>query len=342
MLVLLFVFSAGLNNLQAHEEYSRIIKKEYAVSPDAQLVISNQYGKVHCNNWDKPMIAIEVTLRVEASGEQAAQKLMDRITIAMTGSQSRVEVSTTIEKGGFSGRNNVNIDYTVSMPASVNLDLTNKFGDIYINELNGKGKINLSYGNMEINKLGNSDNLLDIKFSQGNIKAIQGAVLLLKYSSLEIDYAGSLRLDGKYSDLTANKIISLNGTMEGGKLEMENSSAVESRSKFSDINITRLEKNLTLDIQYGNCEIHEMPADFGNININNKYADISIGLPPGASYALDADLKFCDLDFPEDKANFTQKITGNTSKYYKAVIGKEANPSQKITLKSEFGNISLE
>jgi hypothetical protein len=338
----LLMVSAGITKIQAREEYSRVIRKEYTVNPDAQLIISNLYGKVHCNNWDKPLVSFEIVLRVEASNEQAAQKLMDRIIIAMSGSPTLVDVRTTLEKEGFSGHSMVNVDYTINMPASVNLDLTNKFGDIYINELNGKGKINLSYGNMEVNKLGNSDNLLDIKFSKANIKSIQGAVVLLKYSELELDYAGSLRLDSKYSDLTANKIISLTGNLEGGKLDMENSTAVDSKSKFSDLDITRIEKNLTLDIQYGNCEVSEMPADFANISIHNKYADISIGLPEGANYVLEAELKFCDLDFPEEKANFSQKITGNTSKSYKAVVGKDTNPPGRIKVISEYGNISLE
>jgi hypothetical protein len=267
---------------------------------------------------------------------------MNTITIVMTGSQTNVDLRTSIENGSFSGRSKVNIDYVINMPASVNLNLTNKFGDIYINELNGKGKIDLSYGNMEINKLGNSENFLEVKFSKADIKSIKGAIIRLKYSELDIDYAGSLRLDSQYSDITANKIISLNVNIEGGKVNMENSDAVESRSKFSDITITRIEKNLTLNIQYGNCDVHEMPADFSSISINNKYADISIGLPDGANYALDADLKFCDIDFPETKASFTQKIINNTSKTYKAVIGKETNPPGRVTVKSEFGNISLE
>jgi hypothetical protein len=342
MFLVLFVLFAGIDKLSARDEYSRVIRKEYPVNPDAQLVISNQYGKVHCNNWDKPVIAFEIVLRTEASSEQAAQKILDHITIAMSGSPTLVDVRTTIDKSGFSGHSNVNVDFTVNMPASVNLDLTNKFGDIYINELNGKGKISLSYGNMEINKLDNSDNLLDIKFSKADIKSIKGAVALLKYSELEIEYAGSLRLDSKFSNVTANKIISLNASLEGGDMNLENSGAVESKSKFSDIEITRIEKNLTLDIQYGNCDVREMPADFSSITINNKYADVSVGLPEGVSYILEADLKFCDLDFPEDEANFSQKITGNTSKSYKAVVGKEAKPSGKVTVKSEFGNVSLD
>jgi hypothetical protein len=228
------------------------------------------------------------------------------------------------------------------MPTTINLDLSNKFGDIFINELGGKGKINLGYGNMEVNKFSNPDNLLDIKFSKANVKSINGAVVNLKYSEMELGYAGSIRLDSKYSNLDADKIISLSVDFEGGKLNMENSSVIESKSKFSDLNITRLEKSLTLDIQYGNCDVHEMAAGFTSINIRNKYGNVDIGLPANANYALDAELKFCELDFPEEKANITQKIITNTSKSYKANIGKEVTPTSKIFIRSEFGNVSLE
>jgi hypothetical protein len=132
------------------------------------------------------------------------------------------------------------------------------------------------------------------------------------------------------------------GTYEGGKLNMENSTAVDSKSKFSDLHITRIGKTLNLDIQYGNCDVHEMPADFTNISILNKYGNVSIGISKEASYSLDADLKFCDLDFPEENANMTQKVVTNTSKSYKATVGKAANPSARVTIQSEYGNVSLE
>ena len=338
ILVLMTITNAAL----AREEYTRVIKKEFTVNPDAKLVIDNSFGKVHCNNWDQNMIQIEVKVIVDAPDEKYANKIMDQISITISGSADLVEARTAISGGGFKGRSHVNIDYNVNMPTSVNLDLTNKFGDIYINELGGKGKINLSYGNLAADKFSNSDNLLDIKFGKANIQSIKGAVVNLKYSELELDYAGSIRLDSKYSNLDAEKIISLVGNFEGGKLSIENSSVVESKLKFSDLNITRLEKSFSLEIQYGNCDVDEMPADFTNISIMNKYGNVSIGLPDNANYSLDADLKFCDIDFPEEKAIISQKIITNTSRTYKASVGKESAPTSKIVVRSEFGNVSLE
>jgi hypothetical protein len=343
MRILTVLFLAGLvNNASAFDEYTKVIKKEFAVNPDAQLSIDNSFGNVHCNNWDKNIVQIEVAITVDAPDENSASKIFDKISININGSSNQVEAKTIIPDGGFKGRSRVKIDYTINMPTTINLDLANKFGDIYINELGGKGKINLGYGNMEAGKFTNSDNLLDIKFSNININSIKGAVVNLKYSKMDIVYAGSMRLDSKYSDLEADKIISLVVNFEGGKIDVENGSVIDGKSKFSDINITRLEQSLSLDIQYGNCDIDEMPADFASISVKNKYGNVAIGLTSTANYSLDAELKFCELDFPEEKANISQRIITNTSKSYKANVGKEAPPASKVFIRSEFGNVSLE
>ncbi|MEI7724163.1 MAG: DUF4097 family beta strand repeat-containing protein [Bacteroidota bacterium] len=339
--ILVLIFLLGIKGAKAHDEFTRVIKREFAVNPDAQLTISNRFGKVHCANWEKNAVSFDVTITVTAADQEEAEKKFKKISIDFTDSPSSVTAITNMDEIKNSGRGRFSIDYMVNMPVTVNLDVTNKFGDIYINEIQGKGKINLSYGNLEAKKLGNSDNLLDIKFSKARVNWIKGAVLSLKYSEMALDYAGSLRLDSKYSNLDAEKIIALNVIFEGGKLNMENSSAVESKSKFSDIDIQRIEQSLNLDIQYGNCEVHEMPADFTSVNIRNKYGDVSIGLSDQSKYSLEADLKFCELDYPSDNAKFSFRSTTNTSKSYKGIIGGGEAPVSKVVVHSEFGNVSL-
>lgn len=338
-LLLQFLLITGV--AVARDEYTKLIRKEFPVNADAQLVIDNKFGKVHCNNWDKNVISIEVKITLTAGSESSATKALEKVNIAMSGTPSQVIATTQITDGGFSGRTQVDIDYTVNMPATVAVDLTNKFGDIFINEVTGKSRITLSYGNLDVNKLDNSDNLLEINFGKANIRSIKGAVVTLKYSELDLGYAGSLRLDSKYSDLDADRIIAMTGTFEGGKLNVETNTALDSKSRFSDLNITRIEKTLNLDIQYGSCDVDEVPADFTSITIKNKYANVSVGINEGASYLLDASLKFCEIDFPEEKADITQRIITNTSKSYRGTVGTTANPVAKVNVVSEFGNIDL-
>jgi hypothetical protein len=340
-LILALILVLGIKGADAHDEFTRVIRREFNVNPDAQLTVNNRFGNIHCANWEKNAVSFEVTITVSAADQDEAEKKFKRISVDFTDSPSAVTAITNMQEIRNSGKGRVAIDYRINMPVTVNLDVTNKFGDIYINEVQGKARINLGYGNLNAKKLGNSDNLLDIKFSQARVNWIKGAVLSLKYSGMSLDYAGSLRLDAKYSDLDAEKIIALNVVLEGGKLNMENSSAVESRSKFSDIEIQRIDQSLNLDIQYGSCEVHEMPADFTSVFIRNKYGDVSIGLSDQAKYSLDAELKYCDLDYPREKAKFSLRSTTPTENSYKGTIGGADSPASKVVVHSEYGNISL-
>jgi len=339
ILALIFILVPRI--ARAHDDYTKVIKKEYTVNPDARVILENKFGQIHCNNWDKNLVSVEIKITVGASSQEKADKLLDLINIVSEGTPSYVQTKTIFSKG-FSGNSKLSIDYTVNMPSTVSLNLTNKFGDVFLNELSGKGNFDISYGNIEINKLVNSDNVINIKFGKGDIHYITGAMVSLKYSDMKVEYAGSLFVDSKFSNIEGGKIISLSIGFEGGKLDVDNISAVIGNSKFSDLSISHLDKKIDLDIQYGNCDVDQIAADFTLVSIRNKYGTVSVNIPSGASYTLDADLKFCDLDFPEDQATMTQKIVTNTSKSFRATVGKKPNPEAKVIVRSEFGNVSLE
>jgi hypothetical protein len=343
LFTLALILLLGIKGAKASEEFTRIIRKEFNINPDAALVINNKFGKVHCNNWDKNSVSFEVTIMVTAANQKEADKLFQRIAVQFQDTPARVEARTIIEEGRSPGTGKFNVDMIVNMPATVNLDLTNKFGDVFINEVNGKARVDVSYGNLEANKLGNSDNFLEIKFSKARVNWMKGAVVNLKYSEMSITYAGSLRLDSKFSNLDADKIIALNVSFEGGTLNMENSSAVDSKSKFSDLDIGRIEQSLNLDIQYGSCKVREMPEGFTSVSIKNKYANVDVRLGKSARYNLDAHLKFCSLDFPDEKAKFSYRSKTNTENTFRGTIGgQDPIPTSNVTVKSEFGNVSLQ
>ena len=331
-----------LSVVMAGDDFIRMIKKEFVVDPDAQLVINNKFGNVHCNNWEKNTIQIEVIITVNASNEEAANKVMDRISVVFTNTHSMVEAKTLLEEDRKPQNSRFQINYIVNIPLTVNIDVNNKFGDIFINESLGKCKITLGYGNLDAKKLGNSDNILDIKFGKGDVNWMKGAILTLKYSTFNIDYAGSMRLNSKFSNFKANKVVALNVTFEGGSLDMTSTSSLDCTSKFSDLDVLKLDQSLNLDIQYGSCDIHEVAPDFTAITIRNKYGDVKVELGKTIAYSLDAQLKFCELDFPEDNGIFTFRSISSTERIYKGTINaKEEKTGPKVSVISEFGNVSL-
>jgi hypothetical protein len=84
-----------------------------------------------------------------------------------------------------------------------------------------------------------------------------------------------------------------------------------------------------------------MPADFTSVYIRNKYGDVSIGLSEQAKYSLEADLKYCELDYPSDNAKFSFRSTSPTANTYKGIIGGTESAVSKVIVHSEYGNVSL-
>src|SRR5512141_2164016 len=109
--VLLFIFILAPGMAKAHDDYTKVIKKEYAVNPNAQLVLDNKFGQIHCNNWDKNVVSVEVRITVTASSQEKATKLLDLVNIAWEGSPTNVSVKTNFDKEGFSGNSKVSVDY---------------------------------------------------------------------------------------------------------------------------------------------------------------------------------------------------------------------------------------
>lgn len=341
ILIILVASVALTGNLYARhaDDFSKVITKEFPVSKDARLIVDNKYGDIQCNNWDKDAISIEVKIRVQARNQDVANAFFDKIKINLSGTTSLVEARTVITEnlrmnGSFS------IDYTINMPSWINLEVNNKFGDLFVNELTGKAKIDVGYGNVEIRKLSNSDNLVDIKFGNASIDWINGAVMNLKYSNFEGTYAGSLKLNSKYSNFNGSQVIALDMLFEGGKLELESSSLVTCKSKFADISFGKVEQKIDLDNQYGSFTADDINADFTSIAIVNSYGNIDIGIPGGTPFNIDADMHFCNLEYDDSKLTVDYRNDSGHDLVVKGMIGQNPKGSVKVT--SNFGNVSLE
>lgn len=338
LLALFIMIAFGLSAARSLE-YTREIKKDFQVNPDAKLILENKFGDVQIFNWEKNEISIIVKITVEARSLESATELFEKVKINFSGNATQVEARTQL-LDNVNSKGRFQIDYVVNMPASLSVDINNSFGDLIIPEIAGKATIRLGYGNAEINKLSNSDNFVEIKFGNADIDWIKGAVMNLKYSNFEGDYAGSLNLNSSYSNFTANKVIVLETVFEGGKLDLDESSVLNCRSKFSDISLGKLDQKIDLDNQYGSFTIDDIPCTFFSIVVSNNFGNIELGLQDGCDYKLDAEMSFCNLDYDDDRGDFSYREDSGHKESIHGIIGK--NPTSSVKVTSNYGNVSLD
>jgi len=192
------VFAGGL------EEFKKEYHETFDVNKDVILTVSNKFGFVKIVTSETDQINIDVKVTVEAKNAEKAKKLLDEIQIEIIGNKENVSAITKLAKG--SKFKELSIDYTITMPVSGNVDITNKFGSFYLNELNGNSKIYVGYGSLDVGSLNSQNNDVTVKFGSGKVKYAQYLNYVSRYSSVHIDRAKLLNLDTQYGDARVGEV----------------------------------------------------------------------------------------------------------------------------------------
>ena len=328
--------------LQASDEFTKKISKSFDVNKDATLSVKNKFGKVHCENWDKNAISIDVTITVTASNQEKANKYFDKIKIDITGSNSLVTAITSMEDNLFDkGNNDLSIDYMIYIPKTINVELNNKFGDIILAEVGGSATINLGYGTIDAKKLLGSTNKIDIEFSDGYIGYIKSANLDLKYSELKIDEINDMTAESKFSELNIGKIDVL--TLETGYDDDFIGSVrnIDIESDFSDVEIRSVEQTLTANFDYGELKVKEVGKSFKLIDITNSFSDAKIGFITDCSFRINATVKMGDFTYPQERAKLSVVEMSYTSKKFEGLIGGNSDTQSKVMINSQNSGVTL-
>jgi len=337
-LVLVLLTAAGA--MAKSDEVERKMKEKYQVNEDALLVVQNKYGSIHCHNWNENAIEIEVTITVEARNEEKAQKIMNRIGVSISGSADKVKCVTSLDGGSF---NNVefSIDYEIMMPASVRIDLVNKFGDLYVDEVNGEASIDLSYGDLEVAALNNPNNTIEMKFSDGEFGYIANGDVKVSYGEVEIDGADQLDITSNFSELDLGKFAKLDMNSQYDDISIEKTGPVSFTGSFTDMEIEALHGNFKIDSQYGDVQINYVDGDFTKGEVYNSFADVYLTFAEGAAFTIDAEAKFGDLYYPESRASISHKELGYTTNIYKGTYGAKSSNAATLKIRSKNSSVTI-
>lgn len=324
------------------EEFVKKISKEYTVNKDALLSVSNKYGDVNCFNWGKNVIAIDVTITVVANNREKADDFFDRINIKISGSKNKVEAITEIEKISSSWCNGkFSIDYDIKMPKTINLDILNKYGSIFIEEVTGETDITIKYGDLQVEKLLNENNNITIKYSKASFDFLEAGKLEIKYSDLNINKSKTLNLLSKYSDIEIDEAVFITFNSGYDDIEIDEVNEIENESKFSNFKIDHLYKKMDFCMEYGGCSIENISANFDEIKIKSTYTDLELGIDSEASYFLEASIKYGNLMYPKSISNVNKTKISFSEYKYDGYVGSNKNTGSKVIIEAKYRNVCL-
>jgi hypothetical protein len=320
-------------------DYTRNEHASYLKSQVQALDVTNKFGTITINDFGGDSVVVDVLISVENTNEKKAEALLNQIQINMRRVGNVLNLETVINDN-FKTKGNFSIDYTINIPADRDLTVTNKFGNVVLNDLNAKGSFNISYGNMNAGNLetpGGNKIKLDISYGKADIESVNHLLAEVKYSKLFIGEAKTIQAESKYSGLNIEEIGELVLESKYDGVNIEEIARLKANSKYTNYSIKELKQSLILDTQYGSVRINEVSENFENIEVTNSYGGIELGLN-NADYFIDAVCDYCDIKYPEtefegnrEKRDHSFSLRGN--------IGSE--PNKKVLIKSRYGGIKL-
>lgn len=327
-----------LGSMQANaEKITKRIYKSYPVSQVSRLELSNKYGHIQIDDNRKDSVVIHVEVWVEGSGGRA-QRLMDNIDIHVGLSGSTVNATTEFENSFSSNNLDFGIDYVVSVPADRDLSVDQKYGNVNMNNLTGKGQFDIKYGELRAGNLLSPALQIELGYSKGSIEAVKNVDLSIKYSKLNLGKSENINIESRYSGLVFGdgKDVTIDSRYDDYRIGTINS--LNCNSMYTGYKIDKLLNSLILTNGYGNLSVNAIPAGFKNIKVTNRYASVRLGIDPSANYRLDGNVRYCDLKHPAGKLN---RMKEDSTYEVHGTVGESASPSSVVTIESSYGNVSL-
>lgn len=327
-LTLLFVFNLSVLVKAETSEFvkTKKINKTFSVSRNSLLYVDNRFGNITVSHWNKSEAAIRVEIESVASREQQAQESLDRLKIDLRKDGAKVVAITSWENLKQDGRKNqrLTVNYYISIPATMKLELIQKYGNIALPDKNeGESNITVRYGNVRAGSF-TKELHLDAKYSNVTVRDMANASLVLGYcGDVEVGNAKKMIVDSKYSTLKIGNADELELEKKYGNLKTGTVKKADMDVKYSDVTIDRLQEELVAEsLNYGTLKIRNLDAGFKLVDVNSRYGTLDIRVSPKAAFRIEAeqlggnlsirDLKETKHDV-EDKTDHFIEINGGGS-----------------------------
>lgn len=329
-------FSIKKAELTKTKEYS----KSFSVDDNSLVNVTNKFGDVKVTTWDKNEVVINVTVKLEGKREEKLLKVLDNIDVEIQKKGENVFAETIIGKGGKSNNCNcdMEINYTIKMPKTNELEVRNEFGSFYINKLDANLKLKLKFGTSTIGELNGIENDLDFEFcSLINLEKIKGGLIRVQHSKLNIDDANDIELESQFTKVNVDKLTEGKVDVKFGHLKLDEVGSVKAKMKMAPLEISYLKNDIELIQSHSRTNIENIAKNFEQVDVDCEFSPVKLKLESGSSFNVDAFVNMGSFILNGNSIKNKDEMNKVT---YKGKVG--GSPNSNIKIRSEFGKVKLD
>jgi len=356
------------------QDYKKTFTETFDVDGSGSVKLENRYGEIKVETWERDEVRIEVTVKVSASDQDAADRMFDRIEINFSESGNQASATTNIGNGRRQAKsiidriiggdwwnngnssNDFRIYYRVQMPSSADLNTEAKYCDVELPNLSGNTKLKVGYGDLVSGDLSGS-NEISVSYGSARLgKLGEASTFRIRYSEGNIQGADELRYDGRYSESRIGPVNRLVADIGYEELDLESAEEIRLNGSYNKMNIDQVGrlfidgnynnfdvgqviKELEVDAAYGDLEIDGLSAGFDRVYIRTRYIAVEIDVDSDAGFEFELRSRHGGISYPSD-AKMSVKEKEGSSRYYRGSLAGKGNG--KIDISTTYGDIDID
>lgn len=327
--------------LQAQEEARKSMQKSFSAAGNT-LKIANKFGKVHINTNKSNQIGVKIEMIVKASSKKKAEEILNTISIANTQSSGLISFETVFEKSiEMRGKTSIEVNYTVDMPETSPLEVSNKFGNIYLANFSGLLKLKNAYGNTKTERIiGNSEKDIEVKFGNADISYLEKGTIYIAYGKYNLLGGKEVILKSAYSNGEVGEINALQLKNAYGDIDIERVDELKGESHYGKFRLKNLKTSLTMKGAYNSAfKVEGIDKSCQNIEVNMKYTSSLLSFRNDAGCQFIIDLQYGSFLGEKEKFDIQKKVVENSSSYYEGKFGQKSTTRVKVS--SRYGDIRI-
>jgi hypothetical protein len=315
--VLLFAQNDKEKEHKRYEHFKeRNISKTYPASGNS-LSIENSFGDVVVTTWDKNEIKVDVHIEASSDDKDYAEKNFARIDVTDSKDGNKINFKTTHKNEKDNSckncKSNMQINYTIQMPASNTLSIENQFGAIKLPDYNGTVSLTSKFGSLTAGNLPKTDKL-NVEFGNAEIKSVSNVNAVFKFSKINVEnISGSNKIDMEFCSFSKMNLTS-------------DLTSLTIRESYSTINLrpaANLSANYYISTSFGSFK-NKTNADIKRTDTPDKYGPDSDKKYEGKSGTGTAKV--------DVKSSFGTVILGDATEEEMKSKNKEKNKEKKIEI----------
>lgn len=319
-------------SMYSQEVLTKTIEEIYEMTHVGEFHLDNKYGNVIINGWEENDISIKIDIKVTNKKKENAKVLLSRIVANIKTVNDFVSITSEISEKNTSlfsryfnkvnpfefDKSNVEINYTIYLPTNAEIDITNKFGDVIIDNWTGKLKANVEHGDLWINDA-ITNARIDMKFGKLRSKSITYGTISLKNGDIDIKSSKNLLLNTSGTKIEIDHVTDLELISSKDEIIIQKVKKIQGELNFSNAQIESVEEKINLSMKVAELRVAKIIKPDAFITINQESSDININIT-GLSFKFNATLEQGLLRLPKtfyniennviDKSKRIRKITG--------------------------------